>query len=72
MNNFADRPGRPSPVEAARARHRLSGVAGRTGIALGTVSGTVTVNCPMVSHGHHDRTPSMRLYLDDDHYYCFG
>jgi DNA primase len=35
-------------------------------------SGTVTVNCPMISHGHPDRTPSMRLFLDDDHYYCFG
>jgi hypothetical protein len=72
MNNLAGRPGRPSPVEAARARHRLSDVAGRTGIALGTVSGTVTVHCPMASHSHPDRTPSMRLYLDDDRYYCFG
>jgi hypothetical protein len=26
----------------------------------------------MASHGHPDRTPSMRLYLDDDRYYCFG
>ncbi|MST32119.1 hypothetical protein GHK86_05185, partial [Acidimicrobiaceae bacterium USS-CC1] len=23
-------------------------------------------------HGHPDRTPSLRLYLDDDRYYCFG
>ena len=43
-----------------------------TGIPLGTTVGTVTVTCPMPSHGHHDRTPSMRLYLDDDRYYCFG
>ena len=72
MNHHANWPGRPSPVEAARARHRLADVAGRTGIALGSVSGTVTVSCPMASHGHPDRTPSMRLYLDDDRYYCFG
>jgi DNA primase len=72
MSHVAGLPSRPSPVEAARARHRLADVAGRTGIALGTVSGTVTVGCPMASHGHPDRTPSMRLYLDDDRYYCFG
>ena len=60
------------PVEAARARHRLAEVATRTGIPLGTTVGTVTVKCPMPSHGHPDRTPSMRLYLDDDRFYCFG
>ncbi len=72
MNNLAGRPGRPLPVEAARARHRLADAAGPTGVAVGTVSGTMTVSCPMPSHGHPDRTPSMRLYLDDDRYYCFG
>jgi DNA primase len=39
---------------------------------LAADTGTVTVRCPMLSHGHPDRTPSMRLYLDTDRYYCFG
>lgn len=26
----------------------------------------------MPSHGHPGRTPSLRLYLDDDTWYCFG
>ena len=61
-----------SPIEAARDRHRLADVASRTGIWLQTTSGTVTVRCPMPSHGHPDRSPSLRLYLDDDTWYCFG
>jgi DNA primase len=61
-----------SPIAATVERHRLFDVAQRTGIALNTTTGTVTVRCPMPSHGHADRTPSMRLYLGDDRYYCFG
>ncbi len=61
-----------SPIAATVERHRLVEVAQRTGIALKTTTGTVTVRCPMPSHGHADRTPSMRLYLGDDRYYCFG
>jgi DNA primase len=64
--------GRLSPIEAARARHPLADVASRTGIWLPATSGTVTVRCPMPSHGHPDRTPSLRLYLDDGTWYCFG
>ena len=63
---------RLSPIEAARDRHRLAEVATRTGIWLNSTAGTVTVRCPMPSHGHPDRTPSLRLYLDDDTWYCFG
>jgi DNA primase len=63
---------RSSPIEAALRRHRLAEVARRTGIALPTDTGSVTVRCPLPSHGHPDRTPSLRLYLDDDRYYCFG
>jgi len=61
-----------SPIEAALGRHPLAEVARRTGIPLNTGTGSVTVRCPLPSHGHADRTPSMRLYLDDDRYYCFG
>lgn len=63
---------RSSPIEAALRRHRLADVARRTGITLAADTGTVTVRCPLPSHGHPDRTPSLRLYLDDDRYYCFG
>ncbi len=62
----------PSPVQAALRRHRLAEVARRTGVLLNTDTGAVTVRCPLPSHGHPDRTPSLRLYLDDDRYYCFG
>jgi DNA primase len=61
-----------SPIAATVERHPLAEVAQRTGIALNASAGTVTVRCPLPSHGHPDRTPSMRLYLDDGHYYCFG
>jgi DNA primase len=61
-----------SPIEAARERHQLVDVARRTAIFLRTTAGTVTVRCPIPAHGHPDRTPSMRLYLDDNRYYCFG
>ncbi len=63
---------RPSPIQAALGRHRLAQVVRRTGIALTTDNGAVTVRCPLPTHGHPDRTPSLRLYLDDDRYYCFG
>ena len=72
MNHALIRKGPLSPVEVARARHRLAEAARRTGIPLATSAGTVTVKCPMPSHAHPDRTPSMRLYLDDDRFYCFG
>jgi len=62
----------PSPIEAALRRHRLADAARRTGIPLNTDTGSVTVRCPLPSHGHPDRTPSLRLYLDNDRYYCFG
>jgi len=61
-----------SPIEAARGRHSLAEVAARTGIELSTTAGSVSVRCPLPAHGHPDRNPSMRLYLDDDRYYCFG
>ena len=61
-----------SPIAAVKQRHRLADVAGRTGLDLPATAGTLTVCCPMPAHGHPDRTPSMRLYLDDDRYYCFG
>ena len=64
--------GHLSPLEAARQRHRLADVAERTGIFVARSKPTLTVRCPMGSHAHPDRTPSMRLYLEDDRYYCFG
>lgn len=60
------------PIGAAKARHPLAEVAARTGLHPPTGAGSVTVRCPMPAHGHPDRTPSMRLYLDDDYFYCFG
>jgi DNA primase len=32
----------------------------------------VTVRCPLPSHGHFDRSPSLRLHLDDGIFHCFG
>jgi len=61
-----------TPVAAVKARHRLAEVAARTAIPLPASTGTLTVRCPFPRHGHPDRTPSLRLYLDDDRYYCFG
>jgi DNA primase len=61
-----------SPIAAAVERHRLVDIAQRTGIAINATTRTVTVRCPMPAHGHADRTPSMRLYLGDNRYYCFG
>lgn len=61
-----------TPITDARRRHRLADIAVRTGIRLMATTGSVTVRCPMPNHGHPDRTPSMRLFLDDDHFYCFG
>ncbi len=61
-----------SLIQAALHRHRLAEVARRTGIGLNADTGSVTVRCPLPSHGHPDRTPSLRLYLDDDRFYCFG
>lgn len=62
----------PSPIEAARARHGLAEVAHRSGIALHRESGSVTARCPFPSHGHLDASPSLRLFLDDGIFYCFG
>ena len=64
--------GHLSPLGAALERHRLADVAERTGIFVGRSQGTLSVRCPMASHSHPDRTPSMRLFLDRDRYYCFG
>jgi DNA primase len=30
------------------------------------------VRCPLPSHNHFDRSPSLRLYLDDGIWHCFG
>ena len=61
-----------SPIEAAKSRHRLADVARRTGIHVPAEHGNWTVRCPMPAHGHPDRTPSMRLYLDQGLWACFG
>jgi hypothetical protein len=63
---------RLSSIAAAKQRHSLTEVASRTGIWLSALTGTVTVHCPLPSHGHPDRTPSLRLYLDDGTWYCFA
>jgi len=63
---------RPSPITAARARHGLAEVAARTGVDHYRTSGSVSVRCPLPSHGHLDRTPSLRLHLDDGIFSCFG
>ncbi len=63
---------RPSPIEAARARHNLDDVARRAGINLYRISGSVMVRCPLPSHGHFDRSPSLQLHLDDGIWHCFG
>jgi DNA primase len=61
-----------SSIANARDRHNLAEVARRTGIPLSTASGSVTVRCPLPSHSHPDRILSMRLYLDEGRYFCFG
>jgi DNA primase len=58
------------PITAAKQRHRLYNVARRTGIWVPATTGNITVRCPMPNHGHYDRTPSLRLHLDDDTWYC--
>ncbi|MGH9062573.1 MAG: toprim domain-containing protein [Acidimicrobiales bacterium] len=63
---------RPSPIEAAKARHGLAEVARRTGIPLPYGRGSLTVRCPMPAHGHPDRSPSLRLYLDDGLWCCLA
>lgn len=63
---------RPLPIEAARARHSLADVARRTGVDLYRSSGSVMVHCPLPSRGHFDRSPSLRLHLDDGIWHCFG
>jgi len=55
-----------------QGRHRLAEVAARTGIDPYRTGGSVTVRCPLPSHGHPDRTPSLRLHLDDGIFSCFG
>jgi DNA primase len=54
---------------AIKARHRLTDVAHRTGFDVAH-TGRVMVCCP--TPGHDDRTPSLQLDLDRDHYHCFG
>jgi len=62
-----------SLIADAKARHTLAGVAARTGIAVPPGgSRSVTAHCPFPAHGHPDRSPSLRLYLDDDYYCCLG
>lgn len=56
---------RPSLIEAARSRYSLADVARRAGINLYRTSGSVMVRCPLPSHGHFDRSPSLQLHLDD-------
>ena len=62
----------PPVIAAARRRHTLADVAGRTGIDLPRPHGSVTVRCPFPAHGHLDRHPSLRLHLDDGIFVCFG
>jgi DNA primase len=50
----------------------LADVAHRTGLDLYRTVGSVTVRCPFPSHGHFDRSPSLRLHLDDGIFHCFG
>jgi DNA primase len=47
-------------------------VARRIGIDLYRSSGAVMVHCPLPSHGHFDRSPSLRLHLDEGIWHCFG
>lgn len=54
---------------AIKARHRLADVAHRSGFDVAP-TGRVMVCCP--TPGHDDRTPSLQLDLDRDHYHCFG
>jgi DNA primase len=62
-----------SPIEAARSRHPLADVVARTGITIPAGRGPlVTVRCPMPAHGHPDRTPSMRLDLQRERWWCFA
>ena len=62
----------PSPIEGAKARHSIAGVAARTGLDVRVRAGAlVTVRCPMPSHGHPDRTPSLRLDLQSHQWWCF-
>ena len=62
-----------SLIEDAKARHSLVEVAARTGIHLPSGrAGSVTVRCPMPTHGHPDRTPSMRLHLATGIWFCFA
>ena len=64
---------RPSPIEAAKVGHRLVEVATRTHITIPGGPGPVrTVRCPLPAHGHWDRTPSMRLDLEADRWWCFA
>ncbi len=66
---------RPSPIDAAKSRthHRLVEVAIRSHIIIPGGPGRLrTVRCPMPSHGHWDRTPSMRLDLEANRWWGFG
>ncbi|MGH8922909.1 MAG: hypothetical protein ACRD0H_31965, partial [Actinomycetes bacterium] len=62
-----------SPIETARSRHPLAEVARRSGITIPPArSRLVTVRCPMPAHGHPDRTPSLRLDLQNGRWWCFA
>jgi DNA primase len=64
---------RVSPINAAKQRHSLVEVAERTGIPVNHMNGgLVTVRCPMPEHGHPDRTPSLRLDLTRQTWWCFA
>jgi DNA primase len=60
-----------SPIDwnTIKARHPLADVARRSGLYVGD-HGRVMVRCPTPKHP--DSTPSTRLDLDRDRYYCFG
>jgi hypothetical protein len=64
---------RPSPLEAAKTRHRLVEVATRSRVVIPAGLGRLrTVRCPLPAHGHWDRSPSMRLDLEADRWWCFA
>jgi hypothetical protein len=65
-------PRQPATIEAARADHSLGDVVRRADTNLCNTSGSVMVRCPLPSHGHFDRSPSLRLHLDDGVWHCFG
>lgn len=56
--------------DSIRARNPLLEYCRKRGVELrenGT-SGRLVGLCPL----HQEKTPSFHVYVDDDHYYCFG